>query len=176
MKTPPLFLVCCGILGAGSLALAQVPDAAPAPAAAPAAGGGAPAAGGGAAAGGGQSKGIGLGKDVPMFDPGSEIMTWDGKSWNVNNNRIFQARFEKYLNAPEATTEIDRQYQLVIANILNLLAPVNRIGREAETILAGGVTVAHQLDLLTHVVHTRDSIKQVRVGVAAYGVALDKLL
>ena len=65
---------------------------------------------------------------------------------------------------------------VVLMLLKNLLAPINRIGREAETILAGGVTVAHQLDLLTHVVHTRDSIKQVRVGVAAYGVALDKLL
>lgn len=36
--------------------------------------------------------------------------------------------------------------------------------------------MASQLDQLTHVVHTRDSIQQVRAGVAAYGVALDKLL
>ena len=129
MKTSPLFLVCCGILGAGSLALAQVPDPAPAPAAAPAAGGGGAAP---AAAGGGQSKGIGLGKDVPMFDPGSEIMTWDGKSWNVNNNRIFQARLEKYLNAPEATTESDRRYQIIISNVLNLLAPTNASGQNLD--------------------------------------------
>src|SRR5581483_6522290 len=87
-----------------SVGFAQVPDAAPAPAAgggaapAPAA---APAQGGGAAAGGGQKNGSFLGKDVPSFDPGSEILTWDGKNWNVNNNRVFQARFEKYLNAPE---------------------------------------------------------------------------
>ena len=46
----------------------------------------------------------------------------------------------------------------------------------ADAILEGGVTVASQLDLLDHVVHTRDSIQQVRAGVAAYGVALDKLL
>ena len=62
----------------------------------------------GAAGGGGQKNGSFLGKDVPSFDPGSEIMTWDGKNWNVNNNRIFQARFEKYLNAPEETTATDR--------------------------------------------------------------------
>src|SRR5438309_1590002 len=83
-----------------SAAFAQVPDAAPAPAA----GGGAPAAQpaapaqGGAAAGGGAKNGSFLGKDVPSYDPGSEILTWDGKNWNVNNNRLFQARFEKYLN------------------------------------------------------------------------------
>ena len=37
-----------------------------------------------------------LGKDVPFFDPGSNIVTWDGKSWNISNNALFQARFEKY--------------------------------------------------------------------------------
>jgi hypothetical protein len=60
---------------------------------------------------------------VPAFDPSSEILTWDGKSWNVNNNRLFGARFEKYLNAPEATSEQDRQYQAIISEILNRLAP-----------------------------------------------------
>ena len=104
---------------------AQVPDA-PAPAApggAPAAAPAAQPAGGGAA--GGKKNGNFLGKDVPSFDPGSEVMTWDGKNWNVNNNRIFQARFEKYLNAPEETTAEARQYQQVINTILNLLAPGN---------------------------------------------------
>ncbi|MEP6669313.1 MAG: hypothetical protein ABJF10_09185 [Chthoniobacter sp.] len=127
MKTPPpvkLGLITWGAsLLLASAAFAQVPDAAPAPA--PAAGGGAPAPAQGGAAGGGQKNGSFLGKDVPAFDPGSEILTWDGKSWNVNNNRVFQARFEKYLNAPEQTTAIDRQYQAVIAQILNLLAPGN---------------------------------------------------
>jgi len=65
---------------------------------------------------------------------------------------------------------------VVLMLLKNLLAPVQKIGGEAATILDGGVTVASQLDLLEHVVHTRDSIQQVRAGVAAYGVALDKLL
>ena len=117
----------CWTLGAGSLACsaallcAQVPDA-PAPAA-PGAAPAAQPAGGGAA--GGKKPGNFLGKDVPSFDPGSEVMTWDGKNWNVNNNRIFQARFEKYLNAPEATTKEDADYQHAISTILTLLAPGN---------------------------------------------------
>ncbi len=132
MKTPPAFsFVCCGMLCCSGIALAQVPDAAPpaggAPAAAAPASGAAPA---GAAAGG--NKGSFLGKDVPAFDPGSDIMTWDGKSWNVNNNRIFQARFEKYLNAPEETTKADKQYQLVISSILNYLAPANASGQNLD--------------------------------------------
>lgn len=101
---------------------AQVPDA-PAPAA-PAAPAAQPAAGagGGGAAGGGKKSGNVMGGDVPMFDPGTETVQWGGKNWNVNNNRLFQARFEKYLNAPEETTAADREYQKVISTILSLLA------------------------------------------------------
>ena len=108
-----------------ALLCAQVPDAAPpagnAPGTAPAA---QPGANGGGA-GGAKKGGSFLGKDVPAFDPGTETLTWDGKNWNVNNNRIFQARFEKYLNAPEATAAEDRRYQWVIASILNYLSPNN---------------------------------------------------
>lgn len=126
MKTfPSLLTLGCGILCGSSLSIAQVPDA-PAPAATTTT---APAQ---PAAAGGQPKGGFLGKDVPAFDPGSEVMTWDGKSWNVNNNRIFQARFEKYLNAPEETTATDRQYQAIIAQILNLLAPANASGQNID--------------------------------------------
>ncbi len=64
-----------------------------------------------------------LGRDVPFFNPGNEIVSWDGKHWNINNNRIFQARFEKYLNAPEETQKEDTKYRDILAQILNLLAP-----------------------------------------------------
>ena len=73
-------------------ASAQVPDAVapggtPAPAAAP--------AGGGAAKPGGKSGGSPFGQEVPVLDPGSEVMTFNGKNWNVTNNRIFQARLDR---------------------------------------------------------------------------------
>ena len=58
-----------------------------------------------------------------MFDPGSEVMTWDGKHWNVNNNRLFGARFEKYLNAEAETTATDAQYRQVVQTILTRLSP-----------------------------------------------------
>ncbi len=58
-----------------------------------------------------------------MLDPGSEVMTFNGKNWNVTNNRIFQARFEKFLNAPEATTGEEVGYRQIIDRILVLLAP-----------------------------------------------------
>jgi hypothetical protein len=104
------------MLGIGPLT-AQVPDApSPAPA-------GASGSKPGPAGPNSQSKF--LGKDVPVFDPGSELLTWDGKTWNVNNNRLFQARFEQYLSAPEATTADDKQYQAIINEILTRLAPGN---------------------------------------------------
>ncbi len=112
------------LLASAGLASAQVPDAqppAPAPAPAPPAqtsnGGqsGAPAANDG-----GSSF---LGKDIPFIDPGGEIATWDGKSWNINNNRVFEARFEKFLSAPAQTTESDAEYQAIVDKIMDRLSP-----------------------------------------------------
>ena len=64
-----------------------------------------------------------LGKDVPIFDPANEIVTWDGHSWNLNNNRLFEARFEKYLSAPAETSAQSQAYQNILNSILEKLAP-----------------------------------------------------
>ena len=64
-----------------------------------------------------------LGKDVPFFDPGSNIISWDGKSWNITNNALFEARFEKYLNAPPAITQPETDYQALLQQIMDKLAP-----------------------------------------------------
>ncbi len=88
---------------------------------APANSGGSNASGNGGGGGGGGSSF--LGKDVPVFDPGSEIVSWDGKNWNINNNRLLEARFEKYLNSPPAVSEADAQYQQILQTIMDKLAP-----------------------------------------------------
>ncbi len=64
-----------------------------------------------------------IGRDIPAFDPGSEVASFDGKLWNINNNRLMRARFEKYLNAPPATGANDMAYRQTIDRILELLAP-----------------------------------------------------
>ena len=97
---------------------AQVPDA-PAPAA-PAPAAPAPAAGPGPAAG---PQNNFLGKDAPFLDPGSDIMTWDGKAWNVNNNRLFSARFEKYLNSEAENSASDTSYRETVNTIIEKLTP-----------------------------------------------------
>ena len=72
--------------------------------------------------GGSQQKQM-LGNDVPFFDPGSETFLFDGKAWNINNNRVFAARFEKYLNAPPSESEADKAYRSTIREVLDALSP-----------------------------------------------------
>ncbi len=102
---------------------AQVPDAAPP--AAPAA----PAASGPAALPPGVDPNMAaaasnlFSKDVPFLDPGGEMLSWDGHHWNVNNNRIFGARFEKYLNADAETGADAAKYRQIVQTILTKLSP-----------------------------------------------------
>ncbi len=62
------------------------------------------------------------GIEIPLFDPANDSVTWNGQMWQVDNNRFFRARFEKYLNAPEADIEAQAAYDAVVGNIMGLLA------------------------------------------------------
>ena len=121
----PLFSVVCLCLGTTSLS-AQVPDAPapaqPAPAVAPAQQSSAPAPSGGGGNGGNSGNNF-LGKDAPFLDPSSEVMSWDGKHWNINDNRLFSARFEKYLNSEAETGADAAKYRQIISTILAKLSP-----------------------------------------------------
>jgi hypothetical protein len=66
------------------------------------------------------------GNDVPYFDPTTDVFSFDGKNFNVNDNRVFRARFEKYLNAEEASSEADIAYRASLREILDTLSPHNR--------------------------------------------------
>lgn len=70
-----------------------------------------------------------LGSDIPAFDPGSEVMTWDGKIWNIQDQRVFRARFEKYLNAEEETGADAKKYRDQFKEMLDLLSPA-KISKE----------------------------------------------
>ena len=67
-----------------------------------------------------------LGGLVPAVDPGSENVSWDGKLWNVSNNRVMRSRFEVYLTTPEANSAEDQAYRDVMAQIMELLAPTHK--------------------------------------------------
>ena len=69
---------------------------------------------------------------------------------------------------------------LVIPVVLVLLhrlwLPVKQIRDESRAILAGGVTIAAQLDNIQELVPTMESIKKIGAGVGQYGAALDQIL
>lgn len=67
-----------------------------------------------------------LGTDIPIFNPGTEVFSWDGQNWNINNNRLMRARFEKYLNTPADNSEDDKEYRDVLRKILDTLSPHKR--------------------------------------------------
>jgi len=120
-----------------------------------------------------------LGGDIPVFDPSSETISWDGRVWNVNNNRVFQARFEKYLNAPEETSEADQKYNQIIDKILSLLAPRKVSPRsldEAFRLLtqASEFSIDSQLcDAIANQVHSAWQAKKERDRLAAANNALE---
>jgi tetratricopeptide (TPR) repeat protein len=92
--------------------------------------GGAPAAGGGDTTivqrnEQGQRKPA-TGTDIPMFDPSSEMVMFDGKAWNINDNRLLSATFQAYLNEPEHNSEQDQEYYAIMREIRGILSPLNQ--------------------------------------------------
>ncbi|MCB1231061.1 MAG: hypothetical protein KDN19_12370 [Verrucomicrobiae bacterium] len=63
------------------------------------------------------------GNDLPWLDPTNNVFQFDGKTFNIQDNQIFRSRFEKYLNAPEATSEMDEAYRKSIRDVLDALSP-----------------------------------------------------
>ncbi|MEZ5384885.1 MAG: hypothetical protein R3F13_05165 [Prosthecobacter sp.] len=68
--------------------------------------------------------------NMPMADPGSENVTFNGRIWNVTNNRLMRSRFETYLTTPEANSGEDQAYRDLIAQMMQYLAPTNKPGPE----------------------------------------------
>lgn len=73
---------------------------------------------------------------VPHVDPGSETVSWDGKMWNLTNNRLARAKFEIYLATPEADSADDQAYRDLIAQIIQLLAPTRQGGADISRAFA----------------------------------------
>jgi tetratricopeptide (TPR) repeat protein len=70
-----------------------------------------------------------LGGALPFMDVGNETVAWDGKMWNVTNNRMFRARLEKYLASPEANTPEDEEYRKILDEVTMYLAPTYNGGK-----------------------------------------------
>lgn len=120
-----------------------------------------------------------FGGALPVFDPGTETITWDGRTWHVHNNRVFQARFEKFLNAPEQDSEADEAYDAIMVEILNKLHPTQVSPRsldEAFRLLPRASEYdadAHLGDALANQVHSAWTAMQARDRLAAANTALE---
>lgn len=81
-----------------------------------------------------------MGNLLPMFDPSTETVLFEGQMWDINDNRLLNARFEKYLNSPPADSAEDREYRAIMENIRKLLSPHNK-SRGGFTDLQGAVAL-----------------------------------
>jgi len=86
----------------------------------------------------GRNQGGLLGNEIGFFDPTNDTISWNGSTWAASNNRIFEARFEKYLNEPEENSESAKEYRDTIEQILATLSPHRKGGpvfRDAVALL-----------------------------------------
>lgn len=69
---------------------------------------------------------------LPTFNPGSEVVSWSGKSWNITDNRLFHSRFEKYLSTPTDTNQDTTEHFKILSTIRELLSPLNATTQARE--------------------------------------------
>lgn len=100
-----------------------------------------------------------LGTDIPIFNPGDENATWDGKSWNIANNRLVRTRFEKYLSTREADTKEDGEYRAILGDIMEALSPHNRKSHK-DSPLQQAVSLLPKASRYKIDAHLCDSISQ----------------
>jgi hypothetical protein len=62
---------------------------------------------------------------LPALDPSNGLIRFNGQSWDINNNAIFKARFEKFLSVPEETGEQEAAHRKILNEIIVLLDPNN---------------------------------------------------
>ncbi len=95
-----------------------------------------------------QQKNPVLGDALPFMDIGNENVQWDGKMWNVTNNRMFRARLEKYLASPEANTAEDEEYRKILDEITMYLAPTYNGGKPSlpQAVALLPIAAQHRID------------------------------
>jgi len=77
-----------------------------------------------------------IGNEIPFLDPSAETVAVNGQKFAITDNRLFAARFQKYLNEPEDNSDEAKAYRLVIKNILGELSPLNQKTRREKLLAA----------------------------------------
>jgi hypothetical protein len=69
-----------------------------------------------------------LGQEIPLLDPSAETITVGGVAIPLGDNRILNARFEKFLSQPPESDEDATRYRETIAEILATISPFRSSG------------------------------------------------
>ena len=77
-----------------------------------------------------------VGNEVPFFDMRTNTVDFNGKTFNVKQNDIFRARFEKYLNTAEATDANTKAYQSTIDEVIKILGPTSQTKEKLSAAIA----------------------------------------
>jgi hypothetical protein len=134
MKTMKILLPLGAVLAAVTSSAQVLPAPGPAQSSPPPANAH-PSSGGGGQSSSGSNNSM-MGGVLPHVDSGNEMVTWDGKMWQVNNNRLVRSKFEIYLATPEANGAEDQAYRDLIAQIILLLAPTRKDGPDVSSAFA----------------------------------------
>ncbi|QQL43896.1 hypothetical protein [Sulfuriroseicoccus oceanibius] len=62
-----------------------------------------------------------FGNEIPVFDASTENVMFNGNTWNVNDQRVFAARIESYLNTPPVEIDLAKEYYETLGAIPALL-------------------------------------------------------
>ena len=84
-----------------------------------------------------------LGMEIPLMDPSSDTVSYNGGKFDVGNNALVRARFEKYLQQnPDDSTEAKR-YRKKLNSVLKLTQKnarnVREVGSETLVKIANGL-------------------------------------
>ena len=71
---------------------------------------------------------------LPMPTPGMDGVTWDGKTYNLTDNKAVDAMFSAYLSEPELSFQEEKEYTALVAELQERL-DVFRIRREGKKLL-----------------------------------------
>ena len=82
----------------------------------------------------GASNSAGTSSGIPEPTAGLDGVSWDGKSFKITDPRLIESKFSAYLNEPEISFEEEKEYALLIDQILEIL-DVYKMRGESRTVL-----------------------------------------
>jgi len=64
-------------------------------------------------------------------DPSTELVTWNGQTWSITNDRLFQSQFERYLSTPEESSLTVVAYENILDKIHELLSSSSQVSAQS---------------------------------------------